>query len=183
MEIHYDWKRYKVTNTLWLDELINMWYMEEIKEEPHTCYSREFFKCEECDKKEEKPTEAPQYWYIETSEMKKSEYANTFCDFWTKLHWDDEWIISNYFAVTSDGYFRLPHEPKDVPKLSPQQWYDLIYKPDHDKAIDVVEVPEYKYNKRYANSSGSMYYSEPEKEQLEIHAKAIQQLQQKVFNK
>ena len=90
---------------------------------------------------EEKPT----YWYIETSEMKKSEYWEIFREWFCKKSrtWY-RWFGSFGFTLPYYWYtwlgdwnwYEIGHIPdfEWATKLSPQQWYDTIY--DWEKPMD-----------------------------------------------
>lgn len=59
----------------------------------------------------------PTYWYIETSEMKKSEHWEIFKE-WKNKNWTVEWASFTGNAPTGYEWEKF---------LSPQQWYDTIY--------------------------------------------------------
>lgn len=75
--------------------------------------------------KEDKPT----YWYIETEEMKKSEYWEVFKEWYLKnADWKPDFKAKSYWfnKLRWWDYWMNYGNP-----LSPQQWYDTIY--DGDK--------------------------------------------------
>ncbi len=98
---------------------------------------------------EEKPTEEdhldrwkyavptlPTHWYIETEEMKKSEYWEVFKEWYIKATNDDtyKWTSEMYGkSETSDFNWKLQYVEDGCKKLSPQQWYDTIY--DGDRVV------------------------------------------------
>lgn len=122
-------------------------------------------------KPEEKPTEeysrnqetqeyiknlsdsVPTYWYIETSEMKKSEYWEVFKRDYCKKLGAFNVDFSEEFYWMKGISFDCQNIIETKYLLSPQQWYDTIYdgeKPlwktetvlHHDKAMEIPLVPE-----------------------------------------
>ena len=133
---------------------------------------------------EETKPEEKQTWYIHKWTMKDSEYWDVFKKWFipdrdlfylSEFYWKKEWR----FIATDDIEWEYQY------LFSPYQWYKNIYKPDHDKAMEIPEnriheVP--KYNPRAEDSSYDSATFDDSEIQLEMLTNSLNLVIKKINN-